>query len=289
MERILVAIDCGERTNSVLDCARRYAKRLDCEIVLCHAIARIPRIKKAGEDDAIREHFDAKLAEYCDELRSDGVRASVLPSEIGQIARVFLDAAESENVDALLLGVSECSMLESLFLGANAERVLRESKRPLFLCHPDDIDQGFKSIVCAVDYSEHSRRTMNNALALARRLNATLHVLHVEPDSVVYPELPDMDFFELGWPPQAPCVQEQLQSFIDSFDTDGITVEPCLLSGQAGLEIIRATKLMKPDLLVIGKHGHGEIVELLYGSVASDVLRNVMATILVIGDRDLYS
>jgi nucleotide-binding universal stress UspA family protein len=287
MERILVAIDCGERTKTILACAKRYAKRLDCEIVLCHAIARIPRITKADEDAAIREHFDAKIAEYCDELRKDGVRASAVPTRVGPIARVFLEAAESEDVDALLISVSECSIIQSLFVGAIAERVLRESKRPLFLCHPDDIDQGFKSLLCTVDYSEPSRRSLTNAIELARRLNAVLHVLHVEPDSIVYPDLPDVPFFDLGWPPVDACVEEQLQTFIDGFDTTGVTIEPCLESGKAGPEIVRVTRTLKPDLLIIGKHGHGEIVEFLYGSVAHDVLRAVPATILVIGDRDL--
>jgi nucleotide-binding universal stress UspA family protein len=55
-----------------------------------------------------------------------------------------------------------------------------------------------------------------------------------------------------------------------------------LLRGDAAAEILRATRLVEADLIVIGTHGRTGLVRLLMGSVAEQVLRGADCPVLTV-------
>ena len=162
---------------------------------------------------------------------------------------------------------------------------MRVSRRPVFLRHPEDRDD-FSSILCAVDFSDHSEHTLANALVLARKLGSKLHVLHVEPQAILYPGL-NMPVYEACLPPSLETVQEQFDRFLEDFDTSGVALEQHLATGTASSEILTKAMELKPGLLVLGKHGHGGFLDRLIGSVATQILRDLPCSLLVISDQDL--
>lgn len=290
LNTLLVGLDFKSTIDSTMDMAIALGRRLDCQILLCHAIE--DYVPKGYETDLAEEgellrHADIQLAQRLESLREAGVGGRVLDARIGPPHKVLLKQADEQDADAILIGVSERSSIERLFLGSSAEKIVRSSQRPVFLRHPHDPDLSFQSILCAVDYSDHAVHTLNNALALARGLDATLHVLHVQA-APVYAAYADVPVLVLPTSDAAPPEAEQaLNQFIAKVDTTGVRIEPYVRAGPPCSEILAGTREMKAGLLVMGKHQHSRVMDFLLGSVATDILRDVPASMLVIGKRDL--
>jgi nucleotide-binding universal stress UspA family protein len=287
MKRLLVGIDFGTTTNAVLENAGILGRQLNCDVLLCHAVEYVPKGYETdlAEEREIRKHFDKRLQEVAADI--PGSRA--LPATIGSSVNVLLDLAEKHKVDALLVGVSNRGAIERVLLGSTAERLVRRSKWPVFLRHPDDPGGVIDSIICAIDYSEHATRSLQAAIALARRLGADLQVLHVCPEPFTYPGLPDISVYHVSTPEPTAHAQAQMDKFLEGIDTHGVRVSTCLRSGAPSATIVKTCHEQRPDLLVIGKHGKGGIVELLMGGVATDILRDLPCSMLVIGKRELKS
>ncbi|MFT5130278.1 MAG: nucleotide-binding universal stress UspA family protein, partial [Rhodothermales bacterium] len=103
MKRLLVAIDFGDTTNSVLARGRSLSEQLGCELLLCHAVEYVPKGYETdlSEEREIRKHFDDRLQEL-----TEGLNARALPATIGPAVDVMLRLAKAHKVDAILAGVS---------------------------------------------------------------------------------------------------------------------------------------------------------------------------------------
>ncbi|MFT5129625.1 MAG: nucleotide-binding universal stress UspA family protein [Rhodothermales bacterium] len=285
--KLLVGLDFGPTTEATLETASLLASRLDGELLLSHAIEYVPRsygVDFAEEKEVLR-HVNESLTQRCEALRSTGITAEAMPARFGSALTLLLEDMEDTGATALVLGVGEQGLIKRLFLGTNAEKLVRTSPWPVFLRHPADAEEDFRSLLCAVDFSDHAKRTLANAADFAREFGSELHVLHVEQPPVVYPgtQVP----LYVHPPPSTTDLQAQLDAFIAEVDTRGIPVTTHLTTGKPGEEIIRRVVELKPGLLVLGKHGQGGVIDRLIGGVATHILRNLPCSLLVIGERDL--
>jgi universal stress protein E len=290
LKTLLVGLDFKSTIDATLDMAIALSSRLGCDLLLCHAIEDyVPTGYETDfeEEKELLRRANIQLAQREEALRGRGARGRALDARIGPPHKVLLQLADVEDVDAILIGVSDRSSLERLFLGSSAEKVTRSSRRPVFLRHPQDAELGFSSIMCAVDYSEHATHTLRNAVALARSMDAVLHVLHVQA-APVYAAYADLPVVATPAPSVAdPEAKKALEAFIDKVDTTGVRVEPYLRVGPPCTEILAGVREMKPGFLVMGKHQHSRVMDFLLGSVATDILRDVPSSMLVIGKQDL--
>jgi nucleotide-binding universal stress UspA family protein len=282
--RLLVGLDLETIEEASLDFAKSLASRLDGEILLSHAVEHAPHDK--GEEQDVRHNVDVHLAQRRDALRAEGLKAAALPAHVGRPHKVLREHAEDSDANAIVIGAGDCSMLERLFIGATAEKLVRTSQCPVFLRHPNDALDTDASILCALDCSNHSERVLANAVNLARLLNAELHILHVEQHLVLYPDIPDIPAYKV-LPISHLEAAPMLDSFIARVDTSGVKVTPQIAIGPPASEIVATAKKLQPQLLVLGRHGHGGFIERLVGSVTMSILRTVPCSMLVIGDKDL--
>ncbi len=137
----------------------------------------------------------------------------------------------------------------------------------------------YRRILLAVDLTEESHRVSARAIALAKRFEAELHVIHViEPLSLAYGGDIPMDLSS---------VQEQIhaqaKSHLAEFATSiGVAPEHrYLIFGRPEAEIHRIAKEKAIDLVVVGSHGrHG--LALLLGSTANGVLHGSPTDVLAV-------
>jgi len=143
------------------------------------------------------------------------------------------------------------------------------------------------------DFSPASDRALEQAAELARPLKAEVHLLH----KVVYPpphpptELLDrlddtarFDYVlkEVIERPEREA-QEGLETRRKSLEGRGLAVATHLeRSGDVYERVERATKSLKPDMLVMGTHGRGGIQKWLMGSVAEKALRHAAIDVLTL-------
>jgi nucleotide-binding universal stress UspA family protein len=140
----------------------------------------------------------------------------------------------------------------------------------------------FKQILCPVDLSELSVRSLAHAAALARWYNAQLTVLHVVP--TFDPILLRGDLqgaMRAVNPMPRDEVLEEMRRTLDLSATapNAIAVSE---SGDASTTIVDQAVSRKADLVVMGTHGRRGFDRLLLGSVTETVLRKVPCPVLTV-------
>jgi nucleotide-binding universal stress UspA family protein len=144
-----------------------------------------------------------------------------------------------------------------------------------------------RNILCPTDFSEFSRRAFDYAVAVARRYEATLTVMHV------YPTIPVLAFSS-GIPPLDPSVLRieeserllrELERFVAAAPAPGVRVETVIREGDAAGEILAAASAQKADLLAVGSHGRSGFERLLLGSVTEKLLRKAPCPVLTVPRR----
>ena len=132
-----------------------------------------------------------------------------------------------------------------------------------------------RRILCPIDFSNHSRRAVDHAVAIARWYEATVTVLHVcSPAPVAAVSLGPLASEPILL---TPVDRDQLladtKTFAETESAPGITIAAVVREGNTAGEILEQAASMKADLLVIGTHGRAGFDRLLLGSVTEKALR----------------
>jgi nucleotide-binding universal stress UspA family protein len=145
-----------------------------------------------------------------------------------------------------------------------------------------------RTILCPIDFSEHSRHALDHAVAIARWYGSSVTVLHV------YSAVP-VAAYAPGGPVLAPVLltsvdREQLlagmRRFVDTEAAPGVVpIDTVLREGNTVDEILGQADVLHADLLVIGTHGRSGFQRLVLGSIAEKVLRKATCPVLSVPPR----
>lgn len=137
----------------------------------------------------------------------------------------------------------------------------------------------FQSILCGIDFSDHSAQALRCAAAIADRQQATLHFV-----SVIDPLLPAAAAVAYETESLSAETAIELKAFVSA--TLGIRQLPDdsiqVAVGQPAREILRCAQTSRADLIVLGTHGLGGLRRLLLGSTTHRVLRDSGAAVLAV-------
>src|SRR5205807_3393687 len=129
-----------------------------------------------------------------------------------------------------------------------------------------------RNLLLAVDFSDSCLKATEYAVALSNRFGATLHLLHVIEDPVVY--LPMFESYPLPTREQFETyAQDRLENWTTDSEVEGLRLELAWRHGAPHIEIMEYAEDSKIDLVVMGTHGRGFAAHLLLGSVAEKVIR----------------
>ena len=145
----------------------------------------------------------------------------------------------------------------------------------------------FKKILCAVDFSEPSRKALGAAADLARTSQATLVLVHVwqaplwTTDYGI--ELPNDALLEARGAEEAKLASWRAEA--QQLGAPEVTSK--LARGVPWDEIVGAARDDQAiDLIVLGTHGRTGVRRALIGSVAERVVRHAPCTVMVVGSRE---
>jgi nucleotide-binding universal stress UspA family protein len=137
----------------------------------------------------------------------------------------------------------------------------------------------YRTIVCAIDFSDHSKKALHLAAALASRFDARVYAVHV------------IDFL-LAEAAAAAYDEKQLKADADrelravvAAVTDA-PVEVVVRVGRADHEILACAATAGADLITMGTQGLGGVRKLLFGSITEKVLRSVKVPVLAVPHRE---
>ena len=138
----------------------------------------------------------------------------------------------------------------------------------------------YKKILVPIDHSPLDRIAIGHAAALAAQHGARVYLLHVEegvPSQIYGPEASTAEV-------QAGI--DYVDRLVDSLGAAHVQVETAIRHGsQARREIIQYAREIRPDLLVMGAHGHGGLKDLVFGNTINPVRHALRIPILVVRDE----
>ena len=142
----------------------------------------------------------------------------------------------------------------------------------------------FKTILCPVDFSHISSKSLKQAAMLAQKHQARLLVMHVIPRSPwMLPPVPTMpvdpvQFQEHLRQPAQVALEDLIRKEVPS----EVQVELVLDMGLPAHVITAVAQEKKADLIVIASREDTTLDRLLFGSVAEKVIRAAPCSVLVL-------
>jgi len=137
----------------------------------------------------------------------------------------------------------------------------------------------YKTILLAVDGSEHSLRATKEAVAIARLINeCTIEIVYVvdfskAKDQVLHSR--SKDELELTRRKKLAPIEEQIKS-------SNVSYRLKFLRGEPGPVIVNYANKEKFDLVIIGSRGLNSLQEMMLGSVSHKVVKRVKCPVLIV-------
>lgn len=304
--KMLVPLDGSEFAEVVLPYAKELAARLGVEIVLLHIV-------RPEDRGAFEPLHQAYIKEMVDTIRREArgvqiksdIQTGSKPGQIrGKIVVGYPDEeiprfADANAIDLILMATQDSAIGRQRALGHVAEKVLRQSRIPVWLVRagvPDITPYDKwprKTLIVTLDGSELAESVLPHVEALAQQRGETVDVTLVrvcEPPPM--PSYYSMEFsgVPLNWGQYVQqeleqCKQtakEYLAGIEKRFKDKNISVHSELLTGKASTEIIDYASKNPFSLIVMTTHGRSGLGRLVYGSVTESVLLGVSNPIFLI-------
>ena len=142
----------------------------------------------------------------------------------------------------------------------------------------------FKQILVPTDFSAGSRLAVDYALELARRLGASVHLLHVVEDPNVAGLFTEAYVDMALIRKERRCdARHRMNGLLSQLHAPRITDE--IASGEVAQTIAGIAADRGADVIVMGTHGRTGLKHLLIGSVAERVVRMSPHPVLTIRDQ----
>ena len=142
-----------------------------------------------------------------------------------------------------------------------------------------------KNVLVATDFGEAADTALAYGRELARKFNATLHVLHVAEN--VYITAFGAETYASFAPDLQRDIEESAHRRLKELTVDNDTAAPktvaaVMTSGSPAFAIIDYANDHEIDLIVMGTHGRGTLGHFLMGSVAERVVRLAGCPVLTV-------
>jgi manganese transport protein len=161
----------------------------------------------------------------------------------------------------------------------------RRGERPRAIELPVSVDKfaacPYQRILVPLDHTDLDRVALTHAVQMAKQHCSRLYLIHVEEDvtSQIYGSLASTREVEAG--------RDYLNRIAQSLQSESLEVETHIFhSPNPKEEIVRYARQIRPDLLVMGAHGHQRWKDLVFGDTINPVRHALNVPILVVrGER----
>ncbi|MBI3500744.1 MAG: universal stress protein [Bacteroidetes bacterium] len=284
MKTILVPTDFSECALYALNYACYLAEKTNSRIILLHVlnVFQIDSPVREGELWMKRQQTAERLTEevplMLELLRSVRRKMNALMNlpqckkismmdsiETGNIGTRVNASAKKNNADMIVMGTHGTSGLNEIFLGSNAEHVVRDVEIPVLSVKEGHVKPEIKTIVFATDFSEETNLIFPSIKNFAEIFNAEVHLVKISsaPNSAKRGEMKKM-----------------LSKFVSGNEKNISTHFYYHQIKEAGIRYF--ADAVNADLITLGTHGRHGLALFFRGSVAEDVVNHSPLPVLTI-------
>ncbi|MES1240783.1 MAG: universal stress protein [Acidobacteriota bacterium] len=292
VKTVLIGTSLTEASDQVVRTGLKVARAANARIVLAHAFppyilyGGVPYVPELPDVvDAQKEGLRRKMEGQTHLLGIHPEERAGTFLDIGPAHQMLVETAQKTNADLIVVGATEAPILSKL-LGSTADRVLRKAACPVLVVRRE-LPMPPARVLLPVDLSLLSAEALREGLEilglLAREQGPEATLPEVEALCVVT----DLDIRLLTpekGPQQAEMkVREDLRHFLTLHAADSpFKVVPRTVFGHVEDEVLLRIREWEPDLVVLGTHGRGGFERFLLGSVATRIVHNGAANVLIV-------
>jgi nucleotide-binding universal stress UspA family protein len=264
MKKILIPTDFSKSAENALKVAAQIAKKNNGEIILLHML----ELPHQGSDAVVSGKsipeimfFKNAAINKLEDLMDADYLQGVPVSEIIQFEMAFdgiLNISKKNDVDLIVMGSHGASGFKEMFIGSNAEKVVRNSEIPVLIIKEETNDFQVNDFVFASDFSDEIKKPFEKVLAVADKFGAKLHLVTITTPSNFKPT----------------AVSEKIMNgFLANFNAANVVTH---IYNDTSVEggILNFAKSINADLIGMSTHGRKGLSHFLNGSISEDLVNH---------------
>lgn len=264
MKTILVPTDFSKHAEYALKVAAQVAKKNNGKVILLHML----ELQQSG-NDAITTAHDipelmffknaavSKLDELVDSPYLDGIEVA----SIVQFHMAFngiIENAEKHNVDLIVMGSHGASGFQEMFIGSNAEKVVRNSTIPVLIIKKDEENFKVDNLVFASDFSDEIKKPFTQVIEFAKSFDSHIKLVNITTPNNFTPSR---------------VAEKRMKEFISEFNFSNYSTH---IYNDINVEkgILHFAKDSNSDVIGMCTHGRKGLAHFFNGSISEDLVNH---------------
>lgn len=259
---VVVALPLDHQTDDLLATALELGRRLQCPLVVVHALG---RRRLESEPSAANRIAKAKqtLGLRLQPLWKAGLDVQEVV-EIGVPSDLAINTALRMSAQLIVTGGGRPATIRRWLVGSTVEEIVHTAVVPVWVVRGEGTDN--RPVLCPINLNSPSKLGLASAVRMARLFQAPLRVLTVLSDRS---------------PSDGPSVDEarrDLEKMLAEHDLDGLRVAVDVVTGNPAERILDAAD--EAGMLVIGSRGFAPLFPERLDAVTTRALRYSQCSIL---------
>jgi nucleotide-binding universal stress UspA family protein len=270
MKRILVPTDFSKNAEYALKVAAQIAKKNNSEILLVHML----ELPHQGSDAVSQGReipevifFKNAVLQKLEDLMEQDYLSGIKVSEIVQFELAFdgiMKISKAHDVDLVVMGSHGASGFKEMFVGSNAEKVVRNSEIPVLIIKEEDNDFSINNFVFATDFSDEIKKPFQEVVNFANKFGAKLHLVIINtPNQFI----------------STKTAEDKMASFVSNFKINDFQTH---IYNETSVEkgILKFSNSVKADLIGMSTHGRKGLAHFFNGSLAEGIVNHATKPII---------
>lgn len=270
MKKILIPTDFSQHAEYALKVAAQIAKKHDGEIILLHMLE-LPSQSGDAVNSAhaipelmfFKNAAINKLESLMDAPYLEGLKVS----EIIQFELAFdgiINLSKKNDVDLIVMGSHGASGFKDMFIGSNAEKVVRHSEVPVLIIKKEIPDFRINKFVFASDFADEVKKPFAKVVEAANKFGAELNLVMINTPNSFKSTL---------------VAQEIMNKFVAGFTINKYSTH---IFNDANVEkgILNFANSIDADLIGMCTHGRKGLSHFFNGSISEDLVNHAIRPVL---------
>lgn len=260
MKTIIVPVDFSEQSEYALKVATSIAIEKNSEIIALHMLELSEAMISSSEGVHVNQAvFFIKLAEkqfetFLDKPYLKNVKVTPIIKHYKVFSEVN-DIAEKHNANLIVMGSHGTDGLKEIFIGSNAEKMVRNANIPVLVIKEDLPDFKIQNIVFACSFKEENIMAYEKAAAFAKSLSAKLELVYINTPGDNFLSTED--------------AYKRITKFLDKTKLGQVVEIYNDYTVERG--ILNYSDNMNADLIAIPTHGRRGLSHFFMGSIGEDI------------------
>lgn len=269
MKRILVPTDFSIQAENALKVACKLARKNDAIIYLMHSMEMPLHLATDGDKGQLPEALffikmaENRFAELMDRPFLEDVTVQDIIAQ-GELYKDIQLVVDKHDIDLIVMGSHGASGFKEMFIGSNAEKVVRTSSIPVLVIKNSHEEFEITDLVFACDLTEECKKPFVNAMRFAEAFGATTHLLYINTP---------------GGFKTTSQTHQMLNDFVQGTTADKYTLNVYNdLSVEKG--VLNFASENNAQLIGISTHGRKGLAHFFNGSISEDMVNHAKMPVL---------